>query len=143
MLAVTYDCALRREELVSLQTQGRRPAGWLRRNASVIASSGWRSLSTTALARAVVANAPAAEVPGTPTGDRPFVAADCGVDAANAVADRLRRADVVRINVIGGCHYVAVETTMDGNGFINATPGRQIATQRPKWRTAVASWVSL
>lgn len=82
--------------------------------------------STTAVARAVLANAPAAEVPVTPTGDRPFVAADCGVDAANAVADRLRRADVVRINVIGGCHYVAVETTMDGNGFLNATTGRQI-----------------
>jgi hypothetical protein len=82
--------------------------------------------TSTAVARAVVANAPIAEVPGTPSGDRPFVAADCGLDAANAVADRLLRADVTRINVIGGCHYVSIETTMDGNGFVNATTGQQI-----------------
>jgi hypothetical protein len=49
-------------------------------------------------------------VAGAPSGDRPEVAADC-VDVANAVADRLQRADVRRINVIGG-HYVAIETTM-------------------------------
>jgi hypothetical protein len=42
------------------------------------------------------------------------------------VADRLLRADVTRINVIGGCHYVSIETGMDGNGFVDATTGRQI-----------------
>jgi hypothetical protein len=82
--------------------------------------------TSTAVARAVVANAPAAQLAGVPSGDRPEVAADCGLDAANAVADRLQRADVIRINVIGGCHYVAIETSMDGNGFTNATTARQI-----------------
>jgi hypothetical protein len=83
-------------------------------------------VTSTAVAQAVVANAPAVEVAGAPSGDRPEVAADCGLDAANAVADRLQRADVTRIAVIGGCHYVAIETTMDGNGFVDATTGRQI-----------------
>jgi hypothetical protein len=82
--------------------------------------------TSTAVARAVVANAPAVEVAGAPIGDRPEVAADCGLDAANAVADRLQRADVTRNNVIGGCHYVAIETILDGNGFLDATTGRQI-----------------
>jgi hypothetical protein len=82
--------------------------------------------TSTAVARAVVANTPVAEAPGIPSGDRPLVTADCGLDAANAVADRLQRADVTRITVIGGCHYVAIETTMDGNGFANASTARQI-----------------
>jgi hypothetical protein len=82
--------------------------------------------TSTAVVRAVVANAPVAEASGAPSGGRPEVAADCGIDAANAVADRLQRADVTRINVIGGCHYVAIETTIDGNGFANATTGREI-----------------
>ena len=82
--------------------------------------------ASTAVARAVVAGAPAAVVPGAPSGDRPVVTADCGLDAANAVADRLRRADVTEINVIGGCHYVAISTTIEGNGFANATTGQQI-----------------
>ena len=82
--------------------------------------------TSTAVARAVVANAPPAEVAVAPSGGRPPVIADCGLDAANAVADRLQRADVTAINVIGGCHYVAIATTMDGNGFANATTARQI-----------------
>jgi hypothetical protein len=82
--------------------------------------------TSTAVARVVVANAPAAEAPGAPSGGLPAVTATCGLDAANAVADRLQRADVTSINVIGGCHYVAIATTMDGNGSANASTGRQI-----------------
>jgi hypothetical protein len=55
----------------------------------------WRrpiTLTITAVARAVVANAPTAEAAGAPSGDRPEVAAVCGLDAANAVADRFRSA---------------------------------------------------
>jgi hypothetical protein len=81
---------------------------------------------TTAVARAVVANAPLAAPAGAPSGGRPAVVADCGLDAANAVADRLQRADVTSINVIGGCHYVDIQTTLDGGGFTNATTARQI-----------------
>jgi hypothetical protein len=79
-----------------------------------------------AVARAVIANAPVAEMPAVPSGGRPAVTADCGLDAANAVADRLQRADVIEINVIGGCHYVAIATTLDGNGAANASTGQQI-----------------
>jgi hypothetical protein len=79
-----------------------------------------------AVARAVIANAPTTVVPGAPGGGRPLVVADCGLDSANAVADRLQRADVISINVIGGCHYVAIETTIDGNGFANATNAQEI-----------------
>jgi hypothetical protein len=82
--------------------------------------------TSTAVVRALVANAPVAAAAGAPGAGQPEVAADCGVDAANAVADRLQRADVTRINVIGGCHYVSIETTIDGNGFANATTGREI-----------------
>jgi len=82
--------------------------------------------TSTAVARVVVANAPAAEAPGAPSGGLPAITATCGLDAANAVADRLQRADVTSINVIGGCHYVAIATTMDGNGSANASTGRQI-----------------
>jgi hypothetical protein len=82
--------------------------------------------TSTAVARAVVAGAPAAALPVAPSGDRPAVVADCGLDAANAVADRLHRADVTVINVIGGCHYVAIATTIDGNGFANATTAQQM-----------------
>ena len=74
----------------------------------------------TGLARAVLANAPPAVAPGGPSVARPAVIADCGLDAANAVADRLQRSDVSSINVIGGCHYVAIATSMDGGGFENA-----------------------
>jgi methylaspartate ammonia-lyase len=73
-----------------------------------------------------VANAPAAEVADAPSGDRPEVIADCGLDAANAVADRLQRADVTTINVIGGCHYVDIQTTLEGNRIANATTAQQI-----------------
>lgn len=82
--------------------------------------------TSTAVASVVVANAPAAEAPGVPSGGLPAVTATCGLDAANAVADRLQRADVTSINVIGGCHYVAIATTIDGNGSANASTGRQI-----------------
>jgi hypothetical protein len=81
---------------------------------------------STAVARAVLANAPVAEVAVVPSGKRPEVAADCGLDAANAVADRLQRADVTRINVIGGCHYVSIETTLDGSRIANAGTAQQI-----------------
>jgi hypothetical protein len=82
--------------------------------------------SVTSLARAVLANAPAAQSVSAPPGDRPGVVADCGLDAANAVADRLQRSDVSSINVIGGCHYVAIATTLDGNGFANASAASQM-----------------
>ena len=82
--------------------------------------------TSVALAQAVIANAAPAEMPSAPSGGRPAVVADCGLDSANAVADRLQRADVVTINVIGGCHYVAIETTLDGNGSVNASIAQQI-----------------
>jgi hypothetical protein len=82
--------------------------------------------TSTAVARAVVANAPAVAPLVVPTGGRPAVGTDCGLDVANAVADRLQRADVTEINVIGGCHFVYVSTTIDGNGAANAITGRQI-----------------
>lgn len=82
--------------------------------------------TTTALAQAVVANAAPAASVTPPVGSRPAVVADCGLDAANAVADRLQRADVSAINVIGGCHYVAIATTLDGGGFDNAGIARDI-----------------
>jgi hypothetical protein len=82
--------------------------------------------SLTSLARAVLASAPAAQAVSAPPGDRPAVVADCGLDAANAVADRLQRSDVSTINVIGGCHYVAIATTLDGGGFANAGAASQM-----------------
>src|SRR3979411_1693477 len=78
------------------------------------------------MARAVVANAPAVAPLAMPAGGRPAVGADCGLDVANAVADRLQRADVVEINVIGGCHFVYISTTMVAQGAANAMTGRQI-----------------
>lgn len=79
-----------------------------------------------AVAHAVVANAPVVAPLVVPAGARPAVGTDCGLDVANAVADRLQRADVTEINVIGGCHLVYVSTTIDGNGAANANTGRQI-----------------
>jgi hypothetical protein len=81
---------------------------------------------STAVARAVVANAPVADTSATPAGVRPAVVAECGLDAANAVADRLQRADVTAINVIGGCHFVDILTTLGGNGIANATTAREM-----------------
>jgi hypothetical protein len=83
----------------------------------------------TALAPAVLANAPAAASVVVPSGDRPAVIADCGLDAANAVADRLPRSDVTNINVIGGCHYVAIATSLSGGGFENASAASAICDQ--------------
>jgi len=80
----------------------------------------------TALGRAVLANAPAAVSASPPSGDRPVVLAECSLDSANAVADRLQRSDVSSINVIGGCHYVAIATTLDGSGFENADTASQM-----------------
>ena len=82
--------------------------------------------TSTAVVRALVASAPPAEAPGAQSSGRPEVAADCGVETANAVAERLQRSDVTRISIIGGCHYVSIETTIDGNGFVNAATGRDI-----------------
>jgi len=80
----------------------------------------------TALARAVLAGAPAGPAVTVPTGGRPTVTADCGLDAANAVADRLLRSDVSTITVIGGCHYVAIATTLQGGGFDSAGAARDM-----------------
>lgn len=79
-----------------------------------------------AVARAIIASTAAVSPGGVPIGDRPTVGSDCGLDVANAVADRLRRADVTEINVIGGCHLIYVSTTLDGPGAANAVTGRQI-----------------
>jgi hypothetical protein len=82
--------------------------------------------TSTAVARAVVTNAPVAVLAGAPSGGRPAVVADCGLDTANAVADHLQRADVISVNVIGGCHFVDILTTIEGNGNANALIGRDI-----------------
>ncbi len=82
--------------------------------------------TSTAVARAVVGNAPAVAPVAVPAGGRPAVGTDCGLNVANAVADRFQRADVTEINVIGGCHFVYISTTIDGNGAGNAITGRQI-----------------
>jgi hypothetical protein len=82
--------------------------------------------TTTAVARAVIANAPAVAPVVVPAGGRPAVGTACGLDVANAVADLLQRGDVTEINVIGGCHFVYISTTLDGSGAANAITARQI-----------------
>jgi hypothetical protein len=54
----------------------------------------------------------------------------------------LQHANVISINVIGGCHGVAIETTMDGKRFANATTARQICDSPTEVAYKSGSWVS-
>jgi hypothetical protein len=98
--------------------------------------------TSTAVARAVVANAPVAEASGAPSGGRPEVAADCGIDAANAVGI------VCSAPTSPGSTSSADATTCRSKRPSMATDSpmpptvERFATARVKWRTAAPSWVS-